>query len=43
MLLVLFIPAQIKARIKSATKGRLVASALVLSFSLRVTNDFIED
>lgn len=43
MLLALFIPVQIKARIKSATKGKLAASALVLSFSLKVTNDFSED
>lgn len=43
MLLALFIPAQIKARIKSATKGKLAASALVLNFSLKVTNDLSED
>ncbi|MGO3870263.1 MAG: DUF7424 family protein [Alcaligenes sp.] len=43
MLLGLFIPTQIKARIKSATKGKLAASALVLNFSLKVTNDLSED
>lgn len=43
MLLGLVIPTQIKERIKSATKGKVAASALVMSFSIKVTNDLNQD